>query len=198
MKEEEGEGDGDNGEVEGRRRRSGGRPTGRRRPGVDHMVAIFYKCVVNLRKINSNWENKRNYHLCTVIGDLQNRKVVEDLISVLKAVIRRWFWNKSKSIFKIILLERSISRVTLFTLYHPYYDTLRHTIPPPWTHSTTPLPTKIPKNTTTRLNQHFQNKFTEIKNKIFFSPTSCTRNTNPFLLPTNMLQILSLYWINLL
>ena len=62
MKEEEGEGDGDNGEVEGRRRRSGGRPTGRRRPGVDHMVAIFYKCVVNLRKINSNWENKRNYY----------------------------------------------------------------------------------------------------------------------------------------
>ena len=54
MKEEEGEGDGDNGEVEGRRRRSGGRPSGRRRPGVDHMVAIFYKCVVNLRKINSN------------------------------------------------------------------------------------------------------------------------------------------------
>ena len=54
MKEEEGEGDGDNGEVEGRRRRSGGRPAGRRGPGVAHMVAIFYKCVVNLRKINSN------------------------------------------------------------------------------------------------------------------------------------------------
>ena len=54
MKEEGGEGDGDNGEVEGRRRRSGGRPAGRRGPGVAHMVAIFYKRVVNLRKINSN------------------------------------------------------------------------------------------------------------------------------------------------
>ena len=84
MKEEEGEGDGDNGEVEGRRRRSGGRPAGRRGPGVAHMVAIFYKRVVNLRKINSNWENKRNYHLCTVIGDLQIRKVVEDLYVFLR------------------------------------------------------------------------------------------------------------------
>ena len=52
MREEEG--GGDDGEVEGRRRRSGSRPSGRRRPRVDHMAAIFYKCGVNLRKINSN------------------------------------------------------------------------------------------------------------------------------------------------
>ena len=77
MKEEEGEGDGDNGEVEGRRRRSGGRPTGRRRPGVDHMVAIFYKCVVNLRKINSNWENKRNYHYVPLLEIFKIEKLLK-------------------------------------------------------------------------------------------------------------------------
>ena len=64
----------------------------------DHMVVNFYKCAVNLRKISSNWENRTIIYV-PLLEIFKNGSCWR-LKWAVKAVIRRWFWNKSNSIFK--------------------------------------------------------------------------------------------------
>ena len=66
----------------------------------DHMVVNFYKCAVNLRKISSNWENRTIIYV-PLLEIFKNGSCWR-LKWAVKAVIRRWFWNKSNSIFKNI------------------------------------------------------------------------------------------------